>query len=67
MPTTISRTPKLGGSNWGVHSVPKRKSETGTTSKNPIVGPIREITIAVVVITERIPQKARRPWMAFSP
>ena len=67
MPATIASTPKLGGSNWGVQSVPKRNSSTGTISKKPIVGPISEITIAVVVTTERMPQRARRPWMAFSP
>ena len=67
VPTTIASTPKLGGSNCGAHSVPKRNSSMGTTSKKPIVGPIREMTIAVVVRTERTPQAARRPWMAFSP
>ncbi len=67
MPTTIASTPKLGGSNCGVQSVPKRKSPTGTISKNPIVGPISEITIAVVVRTERMPQSASSPWMTFSP
>ena len=67
VPTTIASTPKLGGSNCGVQSVPKRNSPIGTTSKKPIVGPIREMTIAVVVSTERTAQKARRPWMTFSP
>jgi len=61
VPTTIASTPKLGGSNCGVQSVPKRKSPIGTTSKKPIVGPIREMTIAVVVRTERMPHRARRP------
>ena len=67
VPATIASTPKLGGSNWGVQSVPKKNSSAGTISKKPIVGPSREKTIAVVVRTERMPQAARRPWMAFSP
>jgi hypothetical protein len=66
VPATIASTPKLGGSNWGVHSVPKN-SPTDTTSKKPIVGPISETTIAVVVRTERTPQSASSPWIAFSP
>ena len=64
---TIASTPKLGGSNCGVQSKPKKNSPAGTTSKKPIVGPIREMTIAVVVRTERTPQRASRPWIAFSP
>ncbi len=67
VPTTIGRTPKLAGSKLGLQSVPVRKSIGLTSSKKPSVGPIREKTIAVVVRTESRPQKARRPWMTFSP
>jgi hypothetical protein len=67
VPATIPRTPKLGGSNWGVQSLPKRNSSTGTISKKPIVGTISERTIAVVVRTERIAQRAKAQRIARSP
>ena len=67
MPTTIGRTPKLAGSKLGDQSVPNRNSNGPTSSKKPIVGPISEITIAVVVTTESRPQKASRPLITFSP
>jgi hypothetical protein len=41
--------------------VPNRKSATGTSPKNSIVGTTREITIAVVVTIVRIAQAARSP------
>ena len=61
VPTTIGRTPKLAGSNVGANSVPKRKSVIGTSPKNSIDGSSSEMTIAVVVTTERTAQAARRP------
>ena len=67
MPATIARTPKLGGSNCGVQSIPKKNSSAGTISKKPIVGPSREMTIAVVVRTESTAQKASSHVIAFSP
>ncbi len=67
VPTTIGRTPKVGSANVGAHLVPKRKSPTGTSPKNSMVGTSSEMTIAMVVTTEMKAHSARLTLISFSP
>src|SRR5688572_30259618 len=53
------RTPYSGSANWGVHRVPVRKSQTGTSRKNCSAGDRSETRIPTVIATDS-PAQARR-------
>src|SRR5512132_2830430 len=67
VPDTSGSTPYAGGLNSAAHRVPPRKSPTSTLSKNLTVGGISEITMAIVVATERVAAATRTTLIAASP
>ena len=67
VPTSSGITPKLGGSNSGVHLVPERNSQTPTSPKNSIVGTSSATTIPVVVRIDRNVAKIRIALTTSSP